>query len=354
MALAQRFVDPATFEASARTGARLADELLKAAMVITHADAGHVQVRASGRASVRTVAQAGLPRSFGPVVDGDPSARSLWRRVLDARRRVVVADLFDGTQAPSTAEDALRAVGLHATQTSPIIASNGDVVGMLSTHTRHARTFSDEELSRLDVLLERVGDFLGPVPVPAVARVRPAATTSEEIRKLHDDLPVRHLQIDLRSVVGQAVDIITPDVRVHGHELTVCLGADPAWVAGDQRRLVQVFTSLLRNAVTHTAPSGQLSVFVHVSRGFAAVHISDNGCGIARESMGGIYARRAPDLEDRRRLLGDLSLVELRRMIEHHDGELIAHSDGLGHGSRFVVRLPVLTTLSTYRSTRRP
>lgn len=348
---AHPFVDLGTGAALARADVRLAEELLRAALVVTHADAGHVQLRDGGPASVRTVAQAGLPRSFGAVVDGDPSGRALWRRVLDARRRVIVADLFERPHSGSTSEDALRALGLHATQISPIIASSGDVVGLLSTHTRRARTFTDEELSRLDALLERAADFLNHAASKADRRDRAHAPLRAE--PLTDDMPMRHLQIDLRRAVGHALDLITPEIRALGHELTVCLGADPAWIAGDERRLAQVFTSLLRNAVTHTAPSGRLSVFVHVSCGSAAVHISDNGRGIARESLDRIFARRSPDVEDRRRLLGDLSLVESRRIVEQHDGELIAHSDGVGQGSRFVVRLPVLTALSTYRSLRR-
>jgi two-component system, sensor histidine kinase len=147
----------------------------------------------------------------------------------------------------------------------------------------------------------------------------------------------RHTQLDLRVAVGLAVDEITPEIRAHGHELTVCLGADPAWVAGDMRRLTEVFSSLLRNAVTHTAPSGQLSVFVHVGGGAVSVHVSDNGRGMSRHSLDRIFAR-------------DPGLAESRRLVEQLDGDLVAHSDGLGHGSRFVVRLPAL---ATYRSTLR-
>ena len=167
---------------------------------------------------------------------------------------------------------------------------------------------------------------------------------------LDDDLPTRHAQLDLRVAVGQAVDETTAQIREHGHELTVCLGADPAWVAGDQRRLIQVFATLLRNAVTHTPRSGKLSVFVHSSSGWAAVHVSDNGQGITKDALDRIFARRAGGPDDPHRPRGELTLADARRLVELHDGDITAHSDGLGHGSRFVVRLPVL---AAYRSTRR-
>jgi signal transduction histidine kinase len=268
----------------------------------------------------------------------------LWRRVLELRRRIVVSDLFEAQPASSTSEDALRAVGLHATQVSPIIASHGELVGVLSTHARRARTFSEEELARLDVLLERAADFLLQAPAePARRRHEDAASTDE-------DQPPRHAQLDLRVAVGRALDLITPQIRANGQELTVCLGADPVWIAGDQRRLVEVFASLVRNAVTHTPPSGRLSVFVHVSCGWASVHVTDSGHGIAKKALDQIFAPRASSVGGHRRGEHELSLAEARRLIERHDGEITAQSDGPGHGSRFVVRLP---TVMAYRSNRR-
>src|SRR5512134_2172622 len=84
------------------------------------------------------------------------------------------------------------------------------------------------------------------------------------LRELEEDLPPRRTRFDLRQSVGEAVDAVTPQIRAHGHELTTCLGADPVWIDGDQRRLTEVLSSLLHNAATHTPPSGKLSVFVHV------------------------------------------------------------------------------------------
>ena len=37
----------------------------------------------------------------------------------------------------------------------------------------------------------------------------------------------------------------------------------------------------------------------------------------------------------------DSILAMARRLVEMHGGQLTGHSDGLGHGSEFVVRLPL-------------
>lgn len=172
----------------------------------------------------------------------------------------------------------------------------------------------------------------------------------EDSPRREQELPPRHAQLDVRVVVTRAVAAIAAEVRAHAHELTVCLGADPVWIAGDERRLTDMFTCLLHNAVTHTPPGGRLAVFVHVSGGCASVHVSDNGRGIQKGGLSGVFAPRAHAPDQPGRAAGDISLDESRRIVEWHDGDIIAHSDGPGHGSRFVVRLPAL---SIYRSTTR-
>jgi signal transduction histidine kinase len=91
-------------------------------------------------------------------------------------------------------------------------------------------------------------------------------------------------------------------------------------------------------------------VFVHVSCGWASVHITDSGNGIARKSLDQIFVTRPSFVDGHRRSDHELSLADVRRLIERHDGEITAQSDGPGHGSRFVVRLP---TVLSYRSNRR-
>lgn len=173
----------------------------------------------------------------------------------------------------------------------------------------------------------------------ARAHVRSA---EELLRELDAELPLRRTRSDLRKSVGEAVDAVTPLIRAHGHELTTCLGADPVWIDGDQRRLTDVLSSVLRNAATHTPPGGKLSVFVHVTCGVASVHVSDNGVGVRKEALEGLFAPHVMNGHHHARADGELDLAESQRIVAQHAGEIVAHSDGPGRGSRFVVRLPAV------------
>jgi signal transduction histidine kinase len=72
----------------------------------------------------------------------------------------------------------------------------------------------------------------------------------------------------------------------------------------------------------------------------ASVHVTDSGDGIPRKSMDQIFAPRPSSSAGHRRTTHELSLADIRRLIERHHGEVTAQSDGPGRGSRFVVRLP--------------
>ena len=77
--------------------------------------------------------------------------------------------------------------------------------------------------------------------------------------------------------------------------------------------------------------------------GWAKVTVKDNGIGIAGdrlESVFGMFSQVETALERSRGGLG-IGLALSRRLIEMHGGTLVAHSDGLGTGSEFVVLLPM-------------
>ncbi len=82
-----------------------------------------------------------------------------------------------------------------------------------------------------------------------------------------------------------------------------------------------------------TAPGDQLIIEVH-----------DTGLGIPSDMLDQVFdlftqVNRSLDRSDGGLGIG-LTLV--KRLAEMHDGTVSAHSDGLGHGSRFVVTLPIL------------
>jgi CheY-like chemotaxis protein len=127
-----------------------------------------------------------------------------------------------------------------------------------------------------------------------------------------------------------------------GIELTLTLPDHPVVVEGDAIRLAQVAGSLLSNACKYTNKGG---VWVVVERegDTAVVRVRDCGIGISAEDLPHVFdmfMQIDHSLERSGSGLG-IGLTLVKTLVELHGGTVQGHSDGLGLGSEFVMRLPM-------------
>jgi two-component system CheB/CheR fusion protein len=119
---------------------------------------------------------------------------------------------------------------------------------------------------------------------------------------------------------------------------------EPPLISGDVTRLEQVFVNLLTNAAKFTRPGGHIDVSLEQCGNEAVLRVRDDGAGIAPDVLPRVFDRFAQDERGLDRAAGGLGvgLTVVRRIVELHQGRVEAHSDGLGTGATFTVRLPVL------------
>jgi len=156
-------------------------------------------------------------------------------------------------------------------------------------------------------------------------------------------LDLRRERVGLAGVLRDAVESSRPLIDRHGHELTVELPADPVPLDADPVRLAQAFVNLLNNAAKYSEPGGRIALTAAVEGGEVAVRVRDAGIGIAPGQLAGVFdmfAQVQTALEKSEGGLGiGLSLV--KGLVAMHGGTVAVTSAGLGHGSEFVVRLPI-------------
>jgi len=150
---------------------------------------------------------------------------------------------------------------------------------------------------------------------------------------------VRRDSIDMGSLVEEAIDELRPLADANGQTIA-WTGAPPgALVVGDQRRLHQVVSNLVGNAIKFTPPSGKVTATVRLEGGLVEVRIEDNGPGISAEALPTIFDRfsRAPQTQG---VAGSgLGLMIARQIVEAHGGTIGVVSRP-GEGSSFWFRLP--------------
>ena len=151
------------------------------------------------------------------------------------------------------------------------------------------------------------------------------------------------------TVVHQAIETVRPLFNRMHQELTVAVPPHPTYLDADPARLAQVVGNLLNNASKFTDKGGHVWLTVEQEGEQAVIRVRDNGIGIAADSLPRVFdmfAQVDSSLERSRDGLG-IGLTLVRTLVEMHGGTVEVRSDGLGRGSEFVVRLPVLAEMPT-------
>jgi two-component system CheB/CheR fusion protein len=151
--------------------------------------------------------------------------------------------------------------------------------------------------------------------------------------------------LDVAQPVQQAVEGVQPLVREHGVTLSVSLPGGPVYVEADPSRLQQVVGNLLSNATKYTDPGGHILLTARQEGREVVLRVRDTGIGIPPDMLPRIFDLfvQAERRLDRSQGGLGIGLPLVRRLVEMHGGSVTAHSEGLGKGSEFIVRLPALS-----------
>jgi signal transduction histidine kinase len=168
-------------------------------------------------------------------------------------------------------------------------------------------------------------------------------------RITHGKIELRKEPCELRAVIQRAADAARNQMERRSHALHLELPARGLTVEADPARLEQVIVNLLGNAAKYTEDGGQvwLSVATEPEGGraeWARIRIRDTGVGIAPHLLPQVFEMFTQADRSLDRAQGGLGigLTLVRNLVELHGGTVSAHSDGIGCGSEFTVRLPVL------------
>jgi PAS domain S-box-containing protein len=146
--------------------------------------------------------------------------------------------------------------------------------------------------------------------------------------------------LDLQRVVERVCDELAPLAETSQVALRVEPAAGSAAVSGDERRLAQVISNLVGNALKFTPPGGEVFVRTEVREADVEVFVRDTGPGMAPDALPTLFRRYVRPLEGRQDIPGTgLGLMIVREIVEHHGGTVAVQS-GIGTGSVFSFKLP--------------
>ena len=159
-------------------------------------------------------------------------------------------------------------------------------------------------------------------------------------------LQLKKVTVALFEVVDAAVEAVRPALDEKNHQLALNLPTQRVSIDADPLRLSQILSNLLTNAAKYSDPGSRIEVNCAVHEDMLSLSVKDDGIGLAAESITGIFEMFSQIEGVVGRSDGGLGigLALVKGLTTLHGGTVEARSRGLGFGSEFIVRLPLVST----------
>lgn len=205
----------------------------------------------------------------------------------------------------------------------------------------------------LSVIRGKLEGILDGVYPATEAHLAPILEETELLTHLVEDLRLLalaeagQLSLELQplNVTGLIQDIqvnFTPQANDRGIILALDLPPELPKVIADWRRISQILSNLMTNALRHTPHGGVVTIAAGVKDEFLEISVSDTGTGISKEDLPYVFERFWRGERSRNRSSGGsgLGLAIARQLAMLHGGD-IGVASALGKGSTFSFTLPL-------------
>jgi PAS domain S-box-containing protein len=163
-------------------------------------------------------------------------------------------------------------------------------------------------------------------------------------RITRDKIQLRKEAVDGHVLLERALTTVGPALKDRKHELICDFSSEPMPLYADPVRVEQILVNLLSNAAKYTPSGGTITVRTFPLDGQVVYKIKDTGIGIAADMLPRVFELFTQVDRSLDRSQGGLGigLTVVRKLAEMHGGSVSVTSEGMGQGSEFTVRLPLV------------
>jgi signal transduction histidine kinase len=147
--------------------------------------------------------------------------------------------------------------------------------------------------------------------------------------------------LDTPGLVRGALAAVANLFEARGTHLQIDVPESVPPILGDRRRVEQILTNLLANAVKYTPAGGTVEVAAHSENGHVLLSVADNGPGVPESERDIVFDKfyRGRDAQKRGEAGSGLGLAIVKSLVDLHGGSVRVEGSA-PRGARFVVELP--------------
>ena len=118
---------------------------------------------------------------------------------------------------------------------------------------------------------------------------------------------------------------------------------DVGWISGDRTRIQQIIKNLVDNAFKYSDEADRVTLTVASDDRNCILKVLDVGIGMDADALNNVFNPFIQSVTSGKHSDGlGLGLSLVREFVELHGGSVSASSAGVGQGSEFIVRFPLM------------
>jgi len=157
-------------------------------------------------------------------------------------------------------------------------------------------------------------------------------------------ISLRKQKLAIKDAVQDAIETSRPLIENAHHTLTVDMPDEALWVDADPTRMAQIIGNILNNAAKYTPEGGKIALSVAHEGDNVVIRVTDNGVGIPADMLSKVFdlfTQVGRNLERAQGGLG-IGLALVKRLMDMHDGTILAESGGVNTGTTFTLTFPLV------------
>jgi len=152
------------------------------------------------------------------------------------------------------------------------------------------------------------------------------------------------VDLDTTALLGDVLEILQDKIKDKQLQTEIISKATNTWISADPARFHQVLWNLISNSIKFSPEEGKITITVtNPTENELQIDIKDKGIGMEtpNEKIFSLFHQGDESITRKFGGLG-LGLHIALELVTYHKGTLLAFSEGLGKGSTFSLKLPVV------------
>lgn len=148
-------------------------------------------------------------------------------------------------------------------------------------------------------------------------------------------------RVDLTRLIDRV--LTTQRSYTEKHKLIMDIPEPLPIIIADEDKVDGILTNLVNNAIKYSPDGGEVKVKAVRENNSILISVTDQGIGIPKDKLHQIFERfERIDTKETRAAGGTgIGLYLVKHLVELHEGQIWAESEGVGKGATFYVRLPI-------------